>query len=155
MRKVFLAPALTAILAAGLAFLAHAVVNVNVKEDFVYSTTIPCTGDQIVLEGRTHILATWTEDGNGGEHVKAKFQPQKLQGIVISGPNMGAKYNGNGLAQDSLNLKKGETYTFVHNYLLIGQGRAPNLKVQDVWHITVNANGELTVDFIRGKVTCK
>ena len=155
MRKIFLALILTALLATGLALLGHGAVDVNVKEDFIYETDIPCTGDEILLEGKTHILATWTEDGNGGEHAIVKFQPQRLQGIVISGPNMGAKYNGNGLALDSFNLKKGETTAFIHNYLLIGQGRAPNLKVQEVWHITINANDELIAVVDNAKITCK
>jgi hypothetical protein len=50
-------------------------------------------------------------------------------------------------------MKKGETETIVSHFNLIGRGGAPNLNVTIVSHLTVNANGEVTVE--RERVTVR
>jgi hypothetical protein len=153
--KKFVAVSIFVLLMVSLASLVHAKVIENIKIPTVEFALIPCTGDAVLLEGRLHILITETVDKNGGLHLKAHFQPMNLQGEVIAGPNEGAKYNGTGVSQDRLNLKKGETFTMINNYRMIGQGKAPNFMVHETWHVTVNANGEVTANFIKVKVTCK
>lgn len=137
------------------ASLVQAEVLVNEKNPVMWYTWIPCTGDEVILEGFMHVLITGTVDANGGAHGKYKMQPMNLQGEVIWGPNEGAKYNGTGGTQDQWNMKKGETYTFINNYRMIGQGKAPNYMVHETWHVTINANGEVTAVVDNVKVSCK
>ncbi len=127
----------------------------NLKYDIGWIAYIPCSGDLVYLTGRMHVVMSYNEDGAGGIHGKVKFQPQNLQGQVIAGPNVGARYNGNGVTQDTFNGKKGTTYTFINRYLMIGQARAPNYRVRETVHVTVNANGEMTAAVTNVKVSCK
>ena len=142
--------------------LAASVVQAEVIENEKYPVTwwawIPCTGDEVLLEGFMHVLITETMDAKGGFHWKYHVQPQKLQGEVVwppDSPNLGAKYNATGLTQDTFSGKKGETYTFINNYRMIGQSKAPNFMVHETWHITINANGEVTAVVDNYKVKCK
>jgi hypothetical protein len=133
----------------------RAKVVLNEMVPVTWILVIPCSGDEAVLDGYMHTVVAETVDADGGIHVKMHYQPASLQGIVVSGPNTGAKYNGAGVTQDQFNIKKGETYTYINNYRFIGQGRAPNLSIHETWHITVNANGEITAEPINVKITCK
>lgn len=152
MRTKLTIAALVAVMIAGTA---SAEVKENVKVPTTLLQVIPCSGDLVVVQGYMHILMTSTEDENGGIHGKVHFQPQGLSGVVVVGPNMGAKYQATGVTQDTVNAKKGQTYTYINNYRWIGQGQAPNFMVHETWHITINANGELTAVVDNVKVTCR
>lgn len=47
------------------------------------------------------------------------------------------------------------TESVVDNWLVIGKGQAPNWKAKVTYQFTVNANGDLTVDFVKAEETCK
>lgn len=134
---------------------ARAEVTYNEKEWQDMIINIPCSGDQLHLTGYLHVLMTWTVDANGGIHGKIQFQPMNLMGEVISGPNVGAKYNGTGGTLDNLNGTVGQTYTYVNNFFIIGQGKAPNYKVHETYHVTVNADGDPVVEISETNITCK
>jgi hypothetical protein len=153
--KKFVAVSIFVLLMASLTSLVHAKVVVNDKVPTGWLQIIPCSGDEVLLEGRLHIVITETVDKNGGLHLKGHFQPMDLKGEVIAGPNEGAKYNATGVTQDNWNIKKGQTITYINRYRMIGQGKAPNFSVHETWHITINANGELTADVLNVKITCK
>ncbi|MHC4151396.1 MAG: hypothetical protein ACYSSP_04770 [Planctomycetota bacterium] len=127
----------------------------NEKIETTWLQVIPCSDDTVVIGGYIHMLASITEDGAGGYHAKIKTSPSPLKGIVVDGPNVDAKYNGTGVTQTQLNLKKGVTETYVNRYRFVGEGKAPNYSVHETWHITINANGELTAEPVNVKITCK
>jgi hypothetical protein len=130
---------------------AQAEVLVNEKTPVTWTTTIPCSGETIVLEGFMHHKEAVTNDGAGGYHVTISDHPMGLQGVDTAGN----KYNGVGGTRWTENVKVGEVYTYVNVYRMIGAGKAPNFSVHETYHYTINANGELTVDFVKAKTVCK
>jgi hypothetical protein len=46
-------------------------------------------------------------------------------------------------------------YTLVNNFRIIGQGAGNNFLLHETFHITVNANGELTAVADNYSVDCK
>jgi hypothetical protein len=46
-------------------------------------------------------------------------------------------------------------YTAINNFKIIGEGQAENLLVHQTVHITVNANGEMTVDVEKTSLECR
>jgi hypothetical protein len=136
---------------------ARAAVVVNEKIDLTgFLVFVPCAdggaGELVEFEGNLHVLIAETADNKGGFHVKMHFQPQGLSGVGLS---TGDSYQATGVTQDHLNLKAGVTYTYVNNFRMIGQGPGNNFLVHDTYHVTVNANGELTVEHINSSVECK
>jgi hypothetical protein len=131
-------------------------VTTNVKYPVVWTEWVPCAmggaGESIVLYGVMHEVYHTTLDGNGGFHAKMHTQPQRLSG---TGLTSGDKYQGTGVTQDSFNGKVGETYTFVNNYRMIGQGPGNNLLIHVTSHYTVNANGDVTAEVDNIRIDCK
>ena len=128
----------------------------NVKiptEIFVF---VPCAaggaGEFVTLSGSLHILFVTTIDSKGGFHSKFHFQPQ---GITGTGLTTGAKYQATGVTQGSFNGKVGFTQTFVNNFRIIGKGPGNNFMIHENFHITVNANGEVTAFVDNFSVKCK
>ena len=128
--------------------------NVRVPYDFyVY---VPCAaggaGEDVYLSGTLHILFETTIDSSGGFHTKSHFQPQGISGIGLT---TGDKYQATGGTQDRFNGKVGSAYTFVNNFKIIGQGAGNNFLVHENYHVTVNANGEVTAYVDNFSVECK
>jgi len=145
---------LAALVLAILAGIAWGECTTNICEPTGWWYYIWTTGDEVYCEGNMHILFTYTEDKAGGIHGKMHYQPQGMAGEVVWGPNLGAKYQGTGVSQNTFALKKGQTETYINNYRCLGQGQAPNLTVHETWHITYNANGVLTAVVDNVKITC-
>jgi len=106
---------------------------------------IPCgnggAGDVVDLEGVSHSLFQITNDGAGGFHVT---QLSDLQGVTGVG-NSGATYRGTGATLSQFDTKVGETRSSVNNFRVIGEGLASNVLLHATFHVTINANGVLTV----------
>jgi hypothetical protein len=117
---------------------------------------VPCAnggaGEDIELSGTLHDLFHVASDGAGGFHVRTLDNPQGVSG---TGLTTGVKYQGTGVTQDQFNAKAGFEETFVNNFRIIGQGPGNNLLVHDNFHVTLNANGEITASHDNFSVTCK
>jgi cytochrome oxidase Cu insertion factor (SCO1/SenC/PrrC family) len=117
--------------------------------------SIPCAnggaGDIVELTGPLHDLFHITSDGNGGFHVKQHDQPQDVKGIGLTG----TQYSATGVTQEEFNVTAGQTDTFINNFRIIGQGPGNNFLVHEVEHITVNANGDVSVTFDNFSIDCK
>ncbi len=137
---------------------ANAAVVVNDKTDINLSVFVPCAvggvGEIIDLSGPLHTLISTTLTGNsvsGYFH----FQPQGLSG---TGETTGAKYNGTGVTEQSFKsfLQNGQAnLTYVNNFRIIGQGAGNNYLVHETLHITINADGTLTVFHDNFSIDCK
>ena len=118
---------------------------------------VPCalggTGEEVHLTGNLHELMHFTANANGGFQVDSHFQPQGLSGIGLTS---GAKYQGTGVTSDSFKVS-GLPYeeTFINNFRIIGQGPGNNFLVHENFHVTVNANGEMTAFADNFRVECK
>lgn len=133
----------------------RAEVLVNTVIVFSQPVFIPCVPEDVLIQGNLHILVTQTVDGQGGVHYKFHYQPQGVTGI---GSATGTVYHATGLTQGHTNVNSGGlpyTDTYVNNFRIIGEGRGNNYLVHNVFHVTVNANGEVSalVDFT--SVDCK
>ena len=106
-------------------------------------------GDVIFLSGTVKVDQNVTVDGNGGLHVLQHIV-EHLDGQAVAGPDTGAKYQLNANENENINFTNGAPLeaNLVINENIIGQGQAPNFGVQEIAHITVNANGDVVVDRI-------
>jgi hypothetical protein len=137
---------------------AIAAVQVNDKTDISLTVFIPCAaggaGEIVDLSGPLHMLISFTINGNnvsGYFH----FQPQGISG---TGETTGDKYQATGVTQESFknSLQNGQAnLTFVNNFRIIGQGPGNNFLVHETLHLTINANGTLTVSHDNFSVDCK
>lgn len=120
------------------------------KDPVAVFVGIPCLGEVAQLEGVMHSSFHTSADANGGFHAKAMFNPSGLTGTTPSG----LVYNGTGNTQEHLNLTAGVTQTFVNNFRMIGRAGAPSLRIHQVFHITINANGDITALVDNVSATC-
>lgn len=147
-----LVTALTTLLSAGAA-LGAVEENTSVPVEGIVFEDV-CGETLTHISGKLHILITHTENDNrisGTFH----FQPQgaKLQdesGRIYSGTGVGK-----GVFNEPVDDNGAISFTTVDSFKLIGHGKAPNFLVQMVTHMTVNANGEVTVDLVKESEQCK
>jgi len=69
----------------------------------------------------------------------------------------GTKYVLNEAKSVDMNVRPGavgET-TRVDRFLLVGQGQAPDYVIRATSHMTINENGETTVEFARLEIECR
>jgi hypothetical protein len=156
MRKacVFLA-AISAALALGVQA-AQSEVVVNESIPIAITVFVPCAdggaGELVALEGDLHVLLTITENDNHLS-IKAHSQPQGISG---TGLTTGDSYQGTGVTQDHFTTGLGaEAFTFVNNFRIIGQGPGNNFLVHQTFHVTINANGEITATVDNFSAECK
>lgn len=159
MRRGFKLLVATLVVAAVAAGVASARVTQNdVNQTIPWSDFIPCAnggaGEGVSGTIDLHLLVTSTVNGN---NVSGKFHFQP-QGSDLVGSVSGDTYQATGVTQGTFkgSLQNGQfTETDVNNYRLIGHGPGNNLLVHEVSHITVNAGGDVTVEFDRPSVDCK
>jgi hypothetical protein len=108
---------------------------------------VPCAadgaGELVMLSGSLHVLSHVTENGNRFRAV-SHFNPQKVTG---TGMTTGTVYQGTGVSRETFSgsFTNGQyTETFIDNFRLIAKAGAESLKIHETFHVTVNANGEVT-----------
>jgi hypothetical protein len=132
---------------------AQAAVQENTSIPFDASLYLPCNGDTVDASGFVHLVSTMTINGNhfsGVLHFNA-------QGVTGTSETTGAKYQGTGVTDDMLggSFTNGQyRETFIARFDFIGQGSAPNSTVHETAHMTVNANGTVTVFFDNVTASC-
>ena len=111
-------------------------------------------GEVVALQGDLHILSHVTVSNSGNVHVKVHFQPMGISG---QGLTTGDKYQGTGVTQEQFNSNGPLpiTDTFINNFRIIGQGPGNNFLVHATFHITINANGDVTSVVDNFKAECK
>jgi hypothetical protein len=118
---------------------------------------VPCAaggaGEMVFLSGSLHTQSHFTADGAGGFLTESHFSPQGVSGVGLTS---GDKYQATGVTRDSFHVT-GLPYesTFVNNFRIIGQGTGNNYLVHENFHLTVNANGEVTASVDNFRVECR
>ena len=137
---------------------AQAAVTVNDKQTIPFAVFVPCAnggaGELVSGTIDLHTLITFTINGNNVSG-KTHFQPQ---GGDLTGSVTGDKYQGTGVTQDHFkgSLQNGQfTTTFVNNFRFIGQGPGNNAVFHENAHVTINANGDVTVIHDNISADCK
>jgi hypothetical protein len=137
---------------------AKAAIQVNESVQITLSVFVPCAaggaGEVVDLSGPLHTLITATMNGNNVSGVM-QFQPQGISG---TGETTGLMYRATGLTRESftMSLQNGQAnMTFINRFDIIGQGPGNNFTVHETAHITVNADGTVTVFFDNFSVECR
>src|SRR5262245_21392461 len=159
MRKRFavLAVAMLGVLASVTAAQAGTTTITNTSNPVNFLSFVPCAnggaGEIVSFSGDLHSVVKLTINGN---RVNLHIH-QNYQGVTGTGQTTGDTYVTNGTLNESFNdsLTNGqanETVTEHVNYN--GQGSAPNLTFHELVHVTVNANGDVTVSTTTISIEC-
>jgi hypothetical protein len=133
--------------------------QINDMSDINLTVFVPCVaagaGEIVDLTGPLHTLITFTINRNNVSGT-AHFQPQGLSG---TGETTGDKYQATGVTKDTsfkVSFQNGQAQqTFVNNFRIIGTGPGNNFLVHEEAHITINANGSVTVVHDNLSIACK
>lgn len=117
----------------------------------------PCTREQVRLEGDIQFVSHATFDQDGGIHSQVQVTPQNVIGVGLS---TGAEYRFSGAVTSSENFHwqpgdSAETFTLVDQHRFIAKGVSENTVMQETFHVTINANGDLTVLRYDEKLICQ
>jgi hypothetical protein len=117
-----------------------------------------CLGEDVLIEFNNRNVIFTRTDAQGKLHLRIKVLDVNTtftgltSGTVwhLSGPFENFHFNGEGSTED-----EPRTITFVHNFNLIGPGTATNLRGRGRFHLTINANGTVTVERETFEVVCR
>ncbi len=112
------------------------VTKFNERSDFSIDLYKDCMGETISLEGSLHTSLTLVADGSGNIHVSSHSNWQHMRGTGLS---TGDKYIGIETTSTSSSGVADPTtvYTAVSTIQLIGQGKAPDLRMHIMFHYTL------------------
>jgi hypothetical protein len=127
----------------------------NERLPFSQTTFVPCAneglGEDVLLEGSIHEVTRSTETGSGNISFTIHLNPQGISG---TGLTTGDTYQGMGAFTLRGTLAPGETFTVTDVFQVIGPGPDNNFSAHTTFHVTVNANGELTSEVNNFSVEC-
>ena len=129
---------------------AAASVTVNVHIPISGAVFNPCNGETVTFSGMDHFTASVTLDGAGGFHANAHDNIH-----VTATGSLGNSYEGNQEDNNPFNGHVGVVQTFGLTFSEVSTGSAPNFEVHVLQHITVNANGTVTVFFSNVTSNCR
>jgi hypothetical protein len=110
-----------------------------------------CT-EVVDFTGEFHVKTSFTSSASGNEHFTFHINA-KGTGV---GQTSGATYQWNDNIVEVVNdADLPFTLTELQTWKLIGQGAADNFLLKQRFHVTVNANGDVTVVHDTFEVTCK
>jgi hypothetical protein len=121
------------------------------QERAPFASTVDFCGELVDLEGEIHVVQNSVTSNSGNVMTKLHIN-LKASGV---GQTSGATYQAIETINETFNGSKGFNVTLTQSALLIGQGKAPNFKFSVTFHITVNANGELTAEVVNVSEECK
>jgi hypothetical protein len=152
MRKMlFAAVSLVALVAGGIPAAFADPPKITIPEDFILSD--PCTGEQVHFTGSTTFSFAFSTNNNTF-HI-SDHATERLDGVGLT---TGAKYRTN--VEENLEAN-GSLSGFpveenmVFNQHVIAQGALDNFNLKETFHITINANGTITVDRISVEASCQ
>ncbi len=130
------------------------VVFIRVIEPFTIDALHPCTGEPIELSGEVRITLQIVVDEGGGVHFRSQLVPSQIRGVAG-----GEVFKAVGGDREHINENAGDglpiTDTFTSTFNLISSGAGDNFLAHATFHITLNANGELTVFVVNDSAECR
>ena len=125
---------------------------------FVATVEVPCAnngaGEFISFDGFVHAVYSDTVNGNKVQW-RVMYNPQ---GLTAVGSATGTTYHATGVTRWSGSADVVDfpvSITVVNRFFMIGEGSGGNLKMSDTYHITINANGKMTVELEKHQITCQ
>jgi hypothetical protein len=115
----------------------------------------PCgTGDVIQLSGNMHIVTHTNADAAGGFHYKVGVVTQNITGIgLVSGTRYRLIRTSNIIRQETIGAQVIAEVNGTNK--LVAHGRAENVLIHSLTHMTFNANGELTSSTTTFRASCE
>ena len=113
-----------------------------------------CNGDVVNYQGTLHITNTVTTDASGGFHIKTHTNYQDVSGV---GTPSGVNYRVSTTSVDTTNDNSSPQLemTVIQTVKVISLNSTPNLFLQFVFHITINANGQTTSTVTEVRPECR
>jgi hypothetical protein len=110
-------------------------------------------GEDIVLTGTLHIVFFEVHSSSGNAVYKSMVN---LQGLSGYGVDTGDVYRGTGMSQGISTVKDiNDVYTSINNMNFVGPGPGSNFVLHATFHLTFNANGELTAEVDNYSSECR
>ena len=158
MKRCILIAALGVVLAlvllAGVVAPSRAANQMNVSFPVSFTVSNPCTGEFVDFSGNAHIVLTITTNDN---HASLMFHSNDAN-VSGVGETTGARYreiaNFSDHIEQSLVSGQFTQTTVVRNLRWVTAGGGNNfLDFDETDHVTINANGDVTVEFVHAAVT--
>jgi hypothetical protein len=113
----------------------------------------PCNGEPVLLTIEATRVVHRTTTPNGNIHIHST---SNLHGDGV-GLTTGVNYVLNSVATANFNNNGGgaTNQTLWQDAVAVAQGNVPNFLFQQTEHFTVNANGDITVNFDKSFVKCQ
>ena len=124
---------------------------INTWQDLNSTISDSCTGENFPVSGKVHIQENTTTNPNGTFHVHVTENAAGLQGV---GPITGTKYQIPIVVSETVNMAAGQEMTLDEIANVISDGSSSNEQLRIRMHITMNANGVVTVDNMLAEITC-
>jgi hypothetical protein len=151
-----LAVAMLLAAAGGTAFAKAYTYTESAEYPFDAVLNVPCAnngvGEDIAISGTLRVVIHTTIDGSGGSHTTYHAASE---GVTAVGLITGDTYQVTGMTGHAINVTAGSESTFVDSFNIVGPGPGNNFLFHQTVHVTINANGEVTVSHEDTRVECK
>ena len=152
----FLALAIALILSAFATFptSAEAIKTTETSIEPYETAMTACNGEEVNLTGELLLIFHSTYDTSGQLHSDFTLVPRQVTGV---GSESGTQYRAVGGAREQFNITTAEVaqhYTFTNMFNLVSQDGSENLLATLTFHVTYNANGEVTATADHGFASC-
>jgi hypothetical protein len=125
------------------------VIHIQTRTQLAANLLNPCNGEMVATEAEQFENITLRINNNGIHfHVTTN-----LHGVG-TGLTTGAKYRLNAVSTAHNNDVGASNQTLTQDFVFNGQGSVPNFVVHLTEHFTINANGDLVVDFRKVDTKC-
>jgi len=153
-RAILCALALLVVLTLGTTARAQAVTE-HFDLNIPLSTTefSPCTGEFIFIEGFVHLQSQITETANGTQAEFHLLLNGRGTGLTSGNQYLFHEVSAHTVRFNSQFLPVVETVTIT--YRLLGVGQVEDFQVKATFHITINPNGQVTVNFDKASMECR
>ena len=111
-------------------------------------------GEDVFLTGDLHVVSVVVLNGAGGVALQSHFQPMGVSGVGSTG----TKYQATGVTRDTFTAAAESmpfTETYVNNFRIIGAGPDNNYLVHETFHVTVDAERNVSTFVDNFTAECK
>ena len=120
--------------------------------DFVVPVSEGCTGEEVHVYGPIDVVVQTTTDAQGNTHLVTHYSPH----LTAVGLTSGTRYLAVGPTQIvSFDAGGPAVFNVANIIITVAPGSGDNFVLTEVVHVTLNANGEVTVEFDRINVACR
>jgi hypothetical protein len=147
---------MTLALAAGMALAQATTDTFHDQVPFTSEMINPCTGGVVLFEGTTHFVFHRTADAGGGFHFKGHNNIQ-VKGVSDSGAKYVLLDVGN-VENFDVFSESADNFTLMGTSQVIRQGSETaedDFQAKLLFHVTINANGEITSEVEQIESECK